>query len=214
MITRVVDRRDLTPTTFVLRVERGDLDFEPGQYVTLGRPGSLSSREYTVYSSPREPFVEVLVKVVPGGLVSAALHRLDPGDLLEMEGPFGKFRIPPDSRRGRPHLFVATGTGISPFHCFVTSYPDLEYRLAHGVRGAADLYERETFDRARYVACLSREPGGGDYTGRVSAWLKGEPVLPGTRCYLCGGSDMIYEVMAILRDRGVPREDMFAETYF
>jgi hypothetical protein len=33
-------------------------------------------------------------------------------------------------------------------------------------------------------------------------------------CCLCGNSDMIYEVFAILRGQGVPRSRISAEIYF
>jgi ferredoxin--NADP+ reductase/benzoate/toluate 1,2-dioxygenase reductase subunit len=157
--------------------------------------------------------VEVLVKVVPGGLVSSLLRRTAPGEALEMAGPFGRFVIPPEAREGGRLLFVATGTGVSPFHCFALSYPDLEYRLLHGVRSLEDRYEHQTFPPDRYLSCVSRVEGG-DYTGRVTAWLAAHPVPPDTRCYLCGNSDMIYDAVAVLREQGVPREHMFAEVYF
>ena len=35
-----------------------------------------------------------------------------------------------------------------------------------------------------------------------------------TYCYLCGNSDMIYEVYGILKAQGVSREQIFAEVYF
>jgi ferredoxin--NADP+ reductase/benzoate/toluate 1,2-dioxygenase reductase subunit len=196
----------------VLRIERCGLAFEPGQYICLGRAGSLALREYTVYSSPEEDHLEALIKEIPSGLVSRALRRLSPGDPVELTGPFGRFRLVESDRAGTP-LFVATGTGVSPFHCFVRSYPGLDYRLLHGVRCATELYERQVFDPGRTVACVSRDPGG-DYPGRVTAYLGDHPVSPETACYLCGNSDMIYETMALLRAQGVPRDRIFAEIYF
>jgi NAD(P)H-flavin reductase len=79
-------------------------------------------REYSVYSSPGDEYLEILVKEVDGGYVSTRLGALKPGDGVAVDGPFGFFTIDEDWRDHR-YVFVATGTGISPFHDFVRSYP-------------------------------------------------------------------------------------------
>ena len=65
------------------------------------------------------------------------------------------------------------------------------------------------------------EGHGHQRMANASFMLKGKTVEPSTPlvdsstyCYLCGNSDMIYEVYGILRDRGVSREQIFAEVYF
>ena len=207
--------RWVSPSAYVLRLERGDLKFEPGQYLTLGLPGSTARREYSIYSGSDDPFLEVLIKQVEGGTVSHHLARLTPGAALEVDGPFGYFLIP-ESARGRPFLFVASGTGIAPFHCFARSFPGLDYRLLHGVRTATETYDRHRYPHARYLACLSREPAATDagFAGRVTACLRARPATPGTLCYLCGNSEMIFEAFDILKAGGIPGTDLFAEVYF
>lgn len=212
MIHRVLSNRDLSPTAYLLKFTREGIDFAPGQYLTVGRAGSLALREYTVYSSPDDPDLEVLVKEIPEGLVSRALRRAEPGDPLDVEGPFGAFLLPP-SPPGTPLLFVATGTGISPFHCLVRSRRGLDYRLLHGVREISELYEREVFEPRRFVACVSRGEGG-DFRGRVTGYMRAHAPSPDVRVYLCGSADMIYEAMGILRGCGVSRERIAVETYY
>lgn len=212
---RVRALRRLSPSAYVLRLERGELAFEPGQYVTLGLPGSTARREYSIYSGNGDPFLEVLIKQVEGGSVSRQLARLTPGAALELDGPFGYFLIA-EAARARPLLLVASGTGIAPFHCFVRSYPDLDYRLLHGVRTAAETYDRGVYPAGRYLACFSREPAAapGGFGGRVTAYLRAHPAAPGTLCYLCGNSEMIFEAFDILKSAGIPATDLFAEVYF
>lgn len=212
MLHRVLAVRHLTDTAFVLRFERGPMDFEPGQYVTVGVKGDIDVREYSVFSAPSEDYLEILVKRVEGGYVSPRLHALGPGDELEVEGPFGFFTIPEDARASRNLLFVATGTGISPFRSFVRAYPGLRYRLLHGVRRFGDLYVREEFDTERFVPCLSREDGA--YRGRVTDYLRDRPLEGNPACYLCGSCDMIYEAFDILQTRGVSPADLYAEVYY
>lgn len=219
-VRRVHHVRRLDESAFVLRFDRHDLLFEPGQYVSLGvpasvtAPGPLAMREYSIYSGSDDDYLEVLVREIPDGLVSGALKRCRPGDPLVLDGPYGLFVTDADHRRSARYLFVGSGSGISPFHCLVRSYSAaLDYLLLHGVRYAGELYDHDAFERSRRIACVSRGTGG-DYPGRVTGYLREHPVEADRLCYLCGNSDMIYEAFAILRDQGVPREHLFAEVYF
>jgi ferredoxin--NADP+ reductase len=216
-LRRVIGNRDVSTDTFVLRLERGDLSFRPGQWINLGRAESLQRREYTIYSPPSEDFIEVLVKEVEGGAVSRDLRRCRAGDMLEVDGPHGSFCIDPAAVSGR-FLFIGTGTGISPFHCLVLSHAGLDYEVLHGVRSGQQLYDHEVFDPQRFVACVSGAEGPTgqrrEHAGRVTSFLRETPVEPTRFCYLCGNSDMIYECYAILRGFGVPAARIFAEVYF
>ncbi len=214
-VHRVLSVREVSPSAFVLRFSREGLDFRAGQWINLALPRSRDQREYTVYSSPADDYLEVLVKEVPDGAVSPALRRRRPGDALEVEGPHGSFTLVEGAREKTRFLFCATGTGVSPFHCFARSAPGLDYLLLHGVRAAGELYDRAVFQAPRLVPCVSRgaaPPGG--HPGRLTDYLASHPVDPSTYCYLCGNSDMIYAAYSLLRERGVPHSQIFAEVYF
>jgi ferredoxin/flavodoxin---NADP+ reductase len=218
-IHRVLHLRTLSPATFVLRFSREGLDFRAGQWVNLGLPGARDQREYSMYSSPHDDFLEVLVREIPSGAVSGALHRRRPGDELEVDGPHGSFCLVEGSREQPGFLLLATGAGISPFHSFVRSAPGLDYQLVHGVRSRQELYDRDAFDAARLLPCISRDgpaTGGATaaYAGRLTAWLAAHPADPSRYCYMCGNSDMIYEAYALLRRQGVHPSRIFAEVYF
>jgi ferredoxin--NADP+ reductase/benzoate/toluate 1,2-dioxygenase reductase subunit len=205
--------RELTRGAFVLRLDRHGLAFQPGQYINVGVKGEIDMREYSVYSGPDDDYLEILVKEVDGGYVSKKLHNAHSGDEMLVEGPFGFFLIDEEQRAQHPFLFVATGTGISPFRSFVRAYPELDYTLLHGVKYADERYDHEEYDPNRTVSCVSRESGG-DYRGRVTDYLREHPVSPDTLCYLCGNCDMIYEAFDILQSQGVPAEQLYAEVYF
>jgi ferredoxin/flavodoxin---NADP+ reductase len=213
----VLGNRDVSESAFVLRLDRGGLAFRPGQWVNVGRVGSLQRREYSIYSSPSEDFLEILVKEVEGGTVSRDLHRCRAGDMLDVDGPHGSFCIDPGAASGK-FLFIGTGTGVSPFHCLVLSHAGLDFQLLHGVRSPRELYDHEVFDPERSIACISgpgQPPGERRFhAGRVTSYLLKNPVEPARFCYLCGNSDMIYECYAILRGYGVPPSRIFAEVYF
>jgi ferredoxin--NADP+ reductase/benzoate/toluate 1,2-dioxygenase reductase subunit len=222
-IHRVLHLRDISSSAFVLRFSRESLSFRAGQWVNIGLPRTRHQREYSLYSSPGDSFLEILVKEIPEGTVSRALHRCRPGDTLEVDGPHGSFSLAEGTRASVRFLFVATGTGVSPFHCFARDNPGLDYLLLHGVRDAAELYDSGSFAPDRFIPCISRGHGAKSaeyrgasnaYAGRVTAYLAEQPVEPSRYCYLCGNSDMIYEAYALLRKRGVPHSRIFAEVYF
>lgn len=212
-LLRVVSFRDLTASTYVVRMEKGACRFDAGQCVLLGIPGQAQHREYSIYSPSEAPFLEVLVKQVKAGNVSRKLRQCAPGDRLEVEGPVGFFTLAKPDIAGAPVVFIASGTGISPFHSMVGTYPGLNYTLIHGVRTSDEAYDRECYDPARYVLCTSREQGG-TFAGRVTDYLRQTGINAGARHYLCGNAAMIDDVYDILVAQGVDTDNIRAEVYF
>ncbi|NIY15979.1 MAG: oxidoreductase [Nitrospinaceae bacterium] len=197
----------------MLRMERGNIRFIPGQCVLLGIPGKGQHREYSIYSAADDPWLEVLVREIPEGSVSRRLRRCQPGERLEIEGPIGYFTLPESVKTGKSLVFVATGTGIAPFHCMVGSIPNLDYTLIHGVRTAEEAYERHAYAANRYILCTSRDDSG-NFRGRVTHYLEAHAVSTEAAYYLCGNSSMIDEAYDILVKKGVPADNLHAEVYF
>jgi ferredoxin--NADP+ reductase/benzoate/toluate 1,2-dioxygenase reductase subunit len=189
------------------------MKFKSGQHIVVGLKGELNQREYSVYSGENDDFLEILVREVPEGNVSQQLKNCKPDDLLQVNGPFGSFGIEKFDLLTRKHVFIATGTGISPFHSLVRSYPEIDYTLIHGVRYTTEAYERDEYGALRYILCTSKE-GIGINKGRVTKFLSGFQVRSDMLFYLCGNSNMIYEVSHILQDKGVPSENILTEVYF
>jgi ferredoxin--NADP+ reductase/benzoate/toluate 1,2-dioxygenase reductase subunit len=210
---RVLANQPLGSGCFLLSMERPAVKFQTGQYLSLGLPGHREQREYSIYSGEGDDHLSVLVKEVPLGLVSRRLAALVPGDIVHVDGPFGYFTLEAARQTKVPLLFLATGTGISPFHSFVVTRPDLDYIVFHGVRSRADLALEQGFDFRRMVSCVSREEGGG-FHGRVTERLKTWDVHPDTHAFLCGNCDMIYEAFDLLRGFGVSSERIYTEVYF
>ena len=209
---KVILTKQLTESTFVIRLDRNELQFQTGQFILLGFNG-IDRREYSVYSGEKDDFIEVLVREVEGGKVSAKLKRLKPGDTVQVDGPFGFFKFSPDMYAVKKFLFVATGTGISPFHSFVRTHAEMDYQLVHGVRFAEEAYDHQDFVADRITLCTSGETKG-DYYGRVTAYLAELDIEKDTNCFLCGNSEMIYEVFDILTGKGIPVSNIFSEVYF
>lgn len=205
--------RFLTEYTFVIRFERKDLKFKAGQRIIIGAAGDIDQREYSIYSGEDDDYLEILVREVSEGNVSVKLKNCQPGDMLQVNGPFGTMGIDPEDRYSKKLVFIATGTGISPFHSFVRSYPGIDYTLFHGVRYIDEAYERSEYDESRYLLCTSKETNSGR-KGRVTKFLYNYNAAPGSIFYLCGNSHMIYEVSHILLAKGIAPGNIRTEIYF
>lgn len=210
---KIIQIRYLTDSAFVIRFERNGLEFQTGQFVLLGIKGAVDRREYSIYSGEHDDYLEVLVREIEGGKVSSKLKKLKAGDLVYVDGPFGFFKFDPQSFQVQKFLFIASGTGISPFHSFVKTYPQLNYKMVHGVRKTKEAYDHIDFNKERVTLCASGEKGGG-FHGRVTEFLKNETIDKNTNCFLCGNSEMIYEVFDILSEKGIATSNIYTEVYF
>jgi len=209
--SKVIQVRKLTDSTAVVRIERQGLEFVPGQYVRIGVEGDPEIRDYSIYSGVQADYLEVLVRRIEDGLVSKQLFDLTAGETVSLSGPYGHFKCPVELH-SKPLLFLATGTGISPFHCFVESYPGLSYRLLHGTAFLAEGYDAHAYGDS-YTHCVSREDGGA-FRGRITDYLKTFELSPDTEVFLCGNCDMIYAGFDLLKERGFPISQLHTEVYF
>lgn len=203
--------RHLTGSTYVIRFSRNGMLFKPGQHLVLGLPDATELREYSIYSGIEDDQMEVLIKEVDDGIVSRQLKKINAGDRLEVRGPYGFFLTNADP--GEKLLFISSGTGVAPFHSFIKSFPEADYRVVLGVRNGDEAYDAGDYDRSRLTVCTSRDDSG-DYHGRLTDFLLDFDLDPASRVYLCGNSNMIYDAMDILRARGIPQKQIHTEVYF
>lgn len=214
---KVLAIRNLTPLAFVLKTERLGFEFVPGQCVNIGIPGRAVNREYSTYSGLKDDFLEFLIKKVPGGLVSTALSELKKGAEVTLDGAYGLFVLEKPEDLSRRYVLIGSGTGIAPFHAFVRSYPGLDYQILHGVRFSNEQYDRSDYETGRYRACVSQanlSSGPGSFRGRVTDYLKQNPIETEAYFYLCGNSGMINDVYDILRSANVSGSHIFTEVFF
>ena len=210
---KIEEIRHLTGETFSLKLPRARFPFQAGQHLSLGIHGDYQSREYSIYSGENDANLEILVKEVDNGYFTPKLRKLKAGDLVEIHGPFGKFGMEAKAAETGKFVFIASGTGIAPFRSMVRTYPEIDYTLIHGVRLATEAYDRHEFASDRYVLCTSRDPKG-TYPGRVTGYLKNCTFAPETDFYLCGNSDMIFDALEILKEKGFERDQIHCEVYF
>jgi len=119
---RLVAKENVTHNTlrlrFALPTEKTELGLPIGQHITfLAKDGEGKDvfRPYTPTSSHRmKGFVHFLIKVYPGGKMSAVLDGLKVGESMLMKGPRGRFKYSPNMKRS--FGMIAGGTGITPMY--------------------------------------------------------------------------------------------------
>lgn len=209
---RVKSIRNLTESVFVLAFERADEKFLPGQHVNVGIPGD-EDRPYSLYNGINDENFEILVKEVPNGNISRKLKNLQPGDFISVAEPRGYFTIHEEFYQENDIWLICTGTGISPYHSFVKSYPGLKYMIIHGIGTSKEFYDKDTYVNGKYVSCTSRDTSG-DYIGRVTSYLDKAILDTESFYFVCGSYEMIDEVYDVLISKGVKSELIKSEGYF
>jgi CDP-4-dehydro-6-deoxyglucose reductase, E3 len=236
---RLIAARALSPSVRELTFERageGAFAFEPGQWVSfiLWSDGKELRRSYSIASAPNGTGrFDVTVTHVTNGPGSSLLHAMRPGTEVTVIGPQGFFTRP--VAKAPPSLFVATGTGVTPFRCMLGAALATGDRtptwLLFGVRREEDILYRDELSALatahphfRFVPTLSQP--GGEWTGRhgyvqahvrdLLAELAALPACGGQEphAYICGLQKMVGSVRELLRkEMGLPRERVHTERY-
>lgn len=228
MRARLIESREIAPEVrhFVFEsVEPEHLDFQPGQFVSVVSEvnGKAVTRAYSIASAPAGNRFDLCLNRVKEGLLSPRLFELQPGEELRMNGPLGYF-VP--RQPFRPAVFVATGTGISPFRGFLQSdalqAEQVPVTLLFGARFEESLLFRGEWERLeqqwpgfRFLPTITRpNPEWSGRTGWVQQHL--DDALAGRSdadVYICGLKAMVDAVRAILKERGFERRQIIYEKY-
>jgi NAD(P)H-flavin reductase len=210
-----------TPRARVARLDLNDHAFEyaPGQAVSIASHGHEKRRPYSIASAPeeaqREGYLELLIGVDAEGKPGPHL-TLDPGTLVDVEGPLGTFTFPADPEERR-FIFIAGGTGIAPLramlrHALMVPHRNIglfysartpdEFAFEGELRGLADAGEIEL----RQTVTRASEADWSGSRGRLNRDALEELVHdPATLCFVCGPPALVDEMPKILTDLGIPR---------
>lgn len=113
----VTEIQPLAPSVLQLTVSfENSFAFAPGQWVNFRFPEGVS-RAYTIASAPQRPDAVQLCVRVGSGKGGEALHALETGAKVAIDGPFGEFLLPESD--GREVVFLAGDVGIAPIRSIV-----------------------------------------------------------------------------------------------
>jgi ferredoxin/flavodoxin---NADP+ reductase len=213
VLHKVLEIRNLSTTSYALRIERKKISFKAGQCFNLGLKKSGVNREYSIYSGENDAYLEFLIKEVKKGIVSTALRQVNLGDEINLHGPYGSFVIDPIKIKQVKFYFICTGTGIAPFHSFIRSHLNLDYQIINGIRFLNERYDYDEYHPLKITTCISREKWTG-FHGRLTAYLSQIPIDTKSIFYICGNQKMIQEAYVILRKKKVSGNDILTEVFF
>lgn len=213
-ISNILDRRYLTEDTFVLRVERHSKIIKAGQCFSIGTRNLGINREYSMYSSSSDEWIEFLIRKIDQGAVSTELGDIEIGKSIEVHGPFGEFCLSEETITTNKFLFIASGVGIAPFSSFVKSFSNLDYSIVHGIRYENEKYEYQQYIGNRYFPCISRPKERFGRPMRVTDYLKTLSVANYSKIYLCGNQSMITDSVEILKAKNFLASEIFTEVFF
>lgn len=234
-------RKDFTPDLWAIRVRPEEkLDFQPGQYATLGveNNGKLIERAYSIVSSPLEDEIEFFFELVPEGELTPRLYHAQAGDRLLMRRQAkGLFTL--DGKSGhKQHYLVSTVTGVAPYVSIARTMArqanlgnPLDYRLVvlqAASRSWEFAYRQELVALSErhawleYIPTVSRpweDQNWKGEVGRVEDVLRKHLDALGlepstTTAYLCGHPQMIENAKGILARRGFAGEFIREEVYW
>jgi Na+-transporting NADH:ubiquinone oxidoreductase subunit F len=192
------------------------------------------TRAYSIASPPGEGGqLRLLVRIatppagahssVPPGAVSSWVFALQPGDPVDVAGPYGNFRA---SESEREMILVGGGAGMAPLRSIIL---DQLLRVQttraisywYGARNLRELLYREEFDELaaehgnfRWCAALSEPLPEDEWSGEegfihavlLRSYLDAHPAPEECEYYLCGPPLMVQAVLRMLDGLGVQRD--------
>ena len=200
---------------FSLYLERSGISFLPGDCLALYDEDGEQSRPYSIASGVDEDVLRFVIRKMPNGIVSSFLSNRTAGDEVQVSPPFGWFR-PGDPALSEKNVFLATGTGISPFLAHKASRPENPpLLLLYGARTYEDaIAASEWGSYCPTRVALSREKHDEHHNGRITDLLSELPLTGEIHYFLCGLDAMIDETSRFLEERGVALKQIHRECFF
>jgi len=210
-------------------VEPERIAFRAGQYIQVEVPtgSGPTHRAYSITDPEGETgTIELVVKLIPGGVGSTYLHGLAVNQELTFVGPFGEFVMSEDP--ARELVCVAGGCGIAPLlsltRTSLARMPERGVRLFFGCRSSKELMFtgllREMADKnPSFSAVYSLEerdagaPEGcesGFIHQAVAEHLSG---LGRRQAFVCGPEAMLEAVIETLAAKGLPKREIYFDRY-
>jgi len=192
------------------------LRYLPGQYlaVQVGRWPRVW-RNFSIANAPRaNDLMDLHVRAVPGGLVSAALVRhVQPGDTLLLGPARGEMTMPAGCDRDL--LCIAGGTGLAPIKALIEGAISAagqsrqqKISLYVGARNAGDLYDMRDLGllevchpSLQVVPVVDSGSGGRGLSGPLPAAVSRHGPCDGREVFISGPGAMVKAAVRMLERR-------------
>lgn len=220
---------------FIFKIDQESLfDYIPGQFITIHfeKNGKSIKRSYSIANSPQQDnFIEFAAGHVENGPGTELLFNLQPGDSLQLSGPFGRLTL--KDNHYKRYILAATSTGVTPYRAMLEelknrlkNQPELQVLIIMGAQKSCDILYAENFYqlvkqfpqqvifRAQLSQTLSEELKENQYKGYVQHAFDHINLNPAEDIiYLCGNPGMIDESFQILKDKAFTPQQIIREKY-
>ncbi len=211
-------------------IEPKEIDYRPGQYIQIlayGPDGAVF-RAYSISSpSYEKEKIQLIVRLVPGGIASTYIHNLKEGDEVVFTGSFGEFKLSQDPNTAI--VCVGGGAGMAPISNIIYSMykqmPNRKCYLFFGCRSTSDIFYLDGFKKLakkhpnlKVIYALS-DPLEDDekWTGETGfIHLSVDKYLENNikcQAFLCGPPPMIDAVTEVLKSKGLKDPDIFYDKF-
>jgi ferredoxin-NADP reductase/DMSO/TMAO reductase YedYZ heme-binding membrane subunit len=231
-VARIVQE---TPDVRTFRLASPDgnrlpFDYLPGQhlFLSLQIAGKRVSRTYTIASSPARPSCcELTIKREENGLASRHLHdTLREGGLLNVSAPAGRFTF--DGAQSTSIVLIAGGVGITPLMAILRYLTDQRWKgdiyFLYSAKTPQDIIFRQELDdlqrrfpNLHLLVTLTQAEGmhWAGRKGRITGELLTQtiPNLAARPVYICGPASMMEPTIRLLRELGVPGDQIKSEAF-
>ena len=210
--------------------EPAEISHRPGQYVQVQAPSPDGAvfRAYSISSPAYEPHaVELVVRLVPGGIGSTYLHSLNIGDTVNFTGPYGEFILNEDP--SVEIVCVGGGCGMAPMKSLIYTiyhrWPDRSCWLFFGCRTTKDIFYLQEFEKLaekhpsfNVVYALSDKLQGDEHWNGETGFIHlavDKHLEAGIKrqTFLCGPPPMIEAVIRVLEEKGLRSENIFYDEF-
>ncbi len=211
-------------------IEPEEIDQRPGQYAQIQAPSPDGPifRAYSISSPGRERHhIELMVRLVPGGIGSTYLHSLEVGDEVSLTGPYGEFILNEDP--DTEIICVGGGCGMAPMRNIILTlydrWPDRVCWLFFGCRTTDDVLCAEEYAELakkhpnfHVIYALSDPLRDGETWDGETGFIHlacDKHLDPDVKrqAFLCGPPMMIEAVTRVLEDKGIPEADIFYDKF-
>ena len=221
--TMVEDIQQLTPSVKHFVIKRpSSFRFLAGQFVAviMNVNGEELRRSYSIASKINEKKLALCIKILKDGRATPLIDQWKIGEKITLIGPLGHFVLHANAVQ-RNNVFVATGTGITPFRPMIRQLLENECNgrvlLIVGYKNEEEaLYDDE-------FTALTKQYKNFSYYKVLSKSEKQEQLhvqdiiqrafLVDADYYICGLKDMVLSVRDLLFAKGIEREHVFFERY-
>lgn len=205
-----------------------------GQFITVlfEKDGKTLRRSYSIANPPkRDNIIEFAAGYVENGPGTELLFQLQPGDKININGPFGRLICKEDLPKR--YILVGTSTGVTPYRAMLPELqkrldqnPELKIIILQGVQKREDILYHDEFKafahqnprQAVFIPCLSRVPGHELLEGEMSGYVQMtfpdlELNTENDMVYLCGNPTMIDDAFEYLKSYGFTTQQIIREKY-